>query len=333
MSELTNDIRVKLAVEAGRRGTDLDAWWNDMRSTLPAEIRVMKEGSGSWAMAAAHLLIHPVTDKWRKLTTALAFASHASMAASQMSGVRLPAMIGSRDRVLGAVNATARRLGASYGAYYGAMHDVAGIIADRMQRAGNKAGAERVRLAGGLWKIRSRVASTLTVHDDVPNSRQAGVVRYIDPSDSTQKEFVLTTAPYSAYKLWHTALNTCQFISRDVKAQFPLRSSGVVSKCFQGKSLPVFKQHTGASARLFRYVNDPSLLSEQIERTLAMINSDLDAVAEHYATEGDEMLAGPDTRIVDVHTELRIDTRASSPLLARIGIGWAELTRQSRSIS
>jgi hypothetical protein len=305
--DLTDDLRTRLAVEAGRRGSDLDAWWRDLAAVLPSEIKGMSEGSGSWALAVAHMLIHPVTDKWVGLTRAMSYASHVAMASAELTGVRLPARIGSTERVFEASRAVARRLGRSYSAYYGAMYDVSCVISDRLRRAGNKAGAEKVLLAGGMWRIRARVAGTIDLHDDDSVSATAGEVPH---SGGT---FRMTTAPYSAYQLWLSAVNASPTVRKDAKAQFPLRAPKTVSECFLGANQAMFTPSQGAAARLYRYSNNPALLAAEIERTLVMIRNDIALVAAQYDTEDLDIETLRESTQCPVTSILRVDTTMFVP--------------------
>lgn len=282
MSEVVDDIRTKLGAEAGRRGATLEDWWTDMSAQLPREFAGMSEGSASWAIAAAHFMLHPPTPNWASLVRAMAYASHETLARGHLSDVRLPAKIGSPERVFQAGAAVARQLGSSYGAYYTAMHDVAQVLSARLKRGGNAAGAQKMVIAGMMWDIRAKVASTVTLHLDDGTSTSGGII------NGRLQQYHITTAPYPAYHRWHQMLNSSGIVSRDSKALFPHHTGGLVSQCFAGVARQLFPVPAGSHSRLFRYVINPSNLAADIERTLDLMITDISAVIKHYDAEGDQ---------------------------------------------
>jgi len=295
MSGVTDDMRMRLGVEAGRRGSTLDEWWDDMAAALPTDLARMSEGSASWALAAAHMLLHPPTDKWQKLTRAMAYSSHTVLAQTHLRTIRLPAKIGSLERSLEAGAATARRLGMSYGAYYTAMHDVANVFAARMERAGNKMGAAKVRLAGMMWDIRAKIASSVVLRIDDGTSVSAGYFT------GKHGRYHITTVPYAAYQRWHTALNSAGCVKKDVKATFPHHAPAILSEAFSGKETPLYTVSSGAQSRLYRYAVNPSKLGQDIERTLSEMLADIRSVVQYYDAEEDtipDMSDSPTSGIV-----------------------------------
>jgi len=279
MSELVEDMRTKLGVEAGRRGATLEEWWDDMAAQLPGDLASLAEGSASWAIATAHLIMHPPTPRWAALVRAMAWASHSALARGHLSDVRLPATIGSPDRVFQAGSAVVRQLGASYGAYYSAMHDVASILAARQRRAGNKAGAEKMTLAGMMWDIRAKVAATVSLHLEDGTSSEAGRI------PGKHGAYHLTTAPYPAYHRWYQLLNQSMLVSRVTKARFPHHSPAKISSCYLGVTQPLFNVPVGQNARVFRYATNPSRLTADIEKTLSQIRDDAESVIRFYEDE------------------------------------------------
>jgi hypothetical protein len=281
LSDITTDLRTRLGVEAGRRGATLGDWWHDIAAQLPREIAVMDEGSGSWSLALAHMILHPPTQKWAALVRAMAHTSHSAMARGHLNDVRLPAMVGTPERSFSAGAAVCRQMGASYGAYYGAMYDVACVLSARVRRAGNKMGAAKIMLAGQMWDIRSKLASTVVLHAQDGTSNLAGAIR------GRGCMYHLTTAPYPAYQRWRSEMSSAPFVRRDVKASYPHHVAGVASEVFSGKTEPVFPITVGSSARLYRYVQSPRTLAIDMERTLAEIRVDVAAVVEFYDAEAD----------------------------------------------
>lgn len=279
MSDITTDMRSRLGVEAGKRGSDLDEWWADIAALLPSELKKMKEGSAAWAFASAHLMLHPPTDRWAKLVRAMGYASHEALARSHLTDIRLPARIGSPERTLAAAYAVTRQLGTSYGAYYRSMYDVSCILADRLKRAGNRHGAEKVKLAGMMWNIRAAAASTATLHTPDGTSQQAGSI----PGKHTS--YHLTVAPYDAYQRWKSAVGKSPVVSKDMKVTYPHHTPTVISSVFEGKTKALFGVAVGASCRLHRYVTDPKRLATDIERTLDLMVNDITRVVNYYDTE------------------------------------------------
>jgi hypothetical protein len=279
LSELIEDMRTKLGVEAGRRGATLEEWWEDIAAQLPDDLACLSEGSASWAIATAHLIMHPPTPRWAALVRAMSWASHAALARGHLSDVRLPAVIGSPDRIFQAGSAVVRQLGASYGAYYSSMHDIASILSARMRRAGNRAGAEKMTLAGMMWDIRAKVAATTVLHLDDGTSKEAGRI------EGKHGSYHLTTAPYPAYHRWYQLLNQSMLVSRVTKARFPHHSPAKVSRCYLGISQPLFNIPVGQNSRIFRYAFNPSRLASDIEKTLAEIRMDTESVIRFYEEE------------------------------------------------
>jgi len=288
MSDITSDLRVKLGVEAGRRGADLSEWWSSFASQLPREIAEMSEGSASWAIGFAHLILHPPTPPWMKLVRAMAYSSHSVMARSQLGDVRLPATIGSAERSFQAGVAVCKRLGASYGAFYAAMADITQILAARMRRAGNRMGACKMVIAGLAWEIRAKAASTVSLHASDGTSELAG-------SWTTRHgKYHITTSPYPAYQRWHKELNAASFVKKDVKLSFPHHLKGAVSRVFDGITSPLFLVPVGGASRAFRYVTNPCALHSDIEKTLKMMSDDTQAAMAYYDSEADEAPSAAD---------------------------------------
>jgi len=285
LSDLTTDMRVRIGVEAGRRGADLCEWWSDMAAALPVPLCHMEEGSASWAIGAAHLMLHPPTDKWGKLVRAMGYASHAGLARAHLKDVRLPARIGSPDRTLQAAQAVARQLGASYGAYYQAMYDIACVLSARLRRAGNKMGAAKMVLAGLMWDIRAKAAATVVLHVDDGTPTAAGTVR------GKHASYHITTSPYAAYHRWQATLTSAGCVSRDVKASYSHHAGGVVSKMFSGKTAPLFAIPVGRDARLYRYASNPERLARDIESTLEEIRQDVASIVAYYDSEPEDLIA------------------------------------------
>lgn len=281
LSDITTDLRSKLGVEAGKRGATLADWWSDMAAQLPREIAVMDEGSGSWSLALAHMILHPPTQKWASLVRAMAHVSHSAMARGHLNDVRLPAAIGSPERSFAAGAAVCRQIGASYGAYYGAMYDVACVLSARVRRAGNKMGAAKILLAGQMWDIRSKLAATAVLHAQDGTSQAAGVV------NGRSCTYHITTAPYPAYQRWRAGVSESPFVRREVKSGYPHHVTGAASEVFLDKSEPVFTVPVGSNARLYRYAQAPRLLAVDMERTLAEIRADVASVVAFYDTEAD----------------------------------------------
>jgi len=309
MSDLPTDLRARLGTEAGRRGSDLAEWWEAFSAQLPDSISKMSEGSASWSIGLAHLLLHPPTDKWVKLTRAMAHASHTVMARSHLMDVRLPALIGSADRSFQAGLAVARQLGESYGAYYAAMHDVACVLSARMKRGGNEIAAEKLHLAGLMWDIRAKVASTVSLHSRDNTSTLAGEFRTL------HGVYHLTTAPYPAYHRWHRAVNKSTLVAKDMKVLFPHHSPARVSEVFMPVATPLFLAPANASCRLFRYAKNPGALAKDIELTLSQICSDVQAVMKHYDDELAEKMAIQDAPIetgIAIHSG-RVDISRHMP--------------------
>jgi hypothetical protein len=279
MSDLVGDMRVRLGVEAGRRGSDLDEWWRDLASVLPTELRSMSEGSASWAMAAAHMMLQPPTGKWEALVRAMAHASHAALARGHLHDVRLPAKVRSRERTIDAASAVTRQLGTSYGAFYTAMYDVACVLSARLRRGGNVFGAEKILIAGLMWDMRAKIASTVRFHPDDDTSGRAGTI------ESVHGRCHLTTAPHSAYTRWHRALNAAPFVRLATKQMYPHHTPAVLSQTFADRQDPLFPVAPGAASRLYRYVTSPGRLAADMEKTLREIASDVQAVVTYYDTE------------------------------------------------
>jgi len=279
LSDFITDMRVRLAVESNRRGATLDEWWDDIRALLPGELSSLSEGSASWSIAIAHFLLHPYSSKWAGLTHALGSASHAAMASGVLQTVRLPARIGSPMRVYEAAAATARALGASYGAYYSSMYEVGCILAAQMKRMGNSVAAYKLRVAAGMWDIRAKVASSVELHTDDGTATEAGTI------PCATGPYHLTTAPYPAYTRWRELLHTGRIVSMAARREYPHHLDGPVERAFLGKREALFPMGAQANARLFRYTTKPARLAEDISETLTHILHDVTAVVARYEHE------------------------------------------------
>jgi len=287
LSDVGHDMRIRLAVEAQRRASTLDAWWEDIVSGMPAAYKRFREGATSWAIVVVYYMLFPPTDKWVKLASALAHASHMGLAAQKLTSVRLPAVIGSVERVFEAGRTVLQSLAASYGAFYGAMFDVAALLAAQAHRSEKTATRNRLHVAGLMWDIRAKAASTARFHMPDGTSTSAGMVR------ARTSEYHLTTAPYPAYKRWLDYMNTNRAVSQRLRAAFPARVGGMVSTAFLGKTEPLYPISAAERGRLFRYVNDPALLGVEIEQTLGMMTADVAAVVQQY--EAEALLPAPST--------------------------------------
>jgi len=279
LSDMTHDMRIRLSVEAGRRGTTLDEWWNDMRSSLPGTLAHIAEGSAAWAIATAYFLLHPYSVKWANLAKAMAVASHQAMASGMLSSVRLPAEIGSAQRVFEAGTATVRSLGASYGAYYSAMYEAGCMLSAQMKRLGNTVASYKLRIAAQMWDIRAKAASSVVLHVADGTSTEAGVI------PSPTGPYHITTAPYPAYQRWHAQICSGRIVSMDSRRNFPYHVEGPVENAFAGVRTPLFPLGAQGASRLFRYVANPSKLAEDIRRTLSMILHDAAKTIEQYDRE------------------------------------------------
>jgi len=279
LSDLTADLRIKLSVEANRRGATLDEWWDDLRAMLPSRLAALSEGSATWAIAIAHLLIHPSTRKWETLARAMAHVSHGSLASTHVRDLKIPARLGSRERVFEAAAATVRSLGASYGAFYGAMYDVASILAAQLKRAGNMVAHHKLIAAGLMWDIRSKAASTVALHMEDGTSETAGVYQ------GHTARFHLTIAPYAAYTRWLSHINSERVVALEAKQSFPHHTHGRVEDAFQGREMALFPLNGQGSTRLFRYAANPSRLATDLRKTLNEILADMSAVVRMYEEE------------------------------------------------
>jgi len=318
LSDLAADLRIKLAVESNRRGATLDDWWNDVRALIPLEHRRLKEGAASWAILTAHFLLHPYSHKWVGLAKALGYSSHLALARRNTRDIRLPAKLGSRERVYEAAAATLGSLSSSYGAYYGAMHEVGGIVAAQLTRMGNHAGAHKVRLAAMMWDIRSKCASTCRVHVEDGTAERGGVIQ------GATGRYHFVTAPYPAYQRWHTTVSQGRTVAVATRAAFPHHAEGAVSDCFKGRHVPLFQLGGQANARLFRYAQNPHRLHTEIEQTLREMREDVAMVIAEYEAERpatDLQFGSP--------TEVRVSTFDASQYKPERGTFWDWLPRMT----
>jgi len=276
-SDCANDMRVKLATEANRRGTTLELWWADITALLPKTLKSLKEGSASWAIALAHFLIFPYSHKWAGLPRALAHQSHRALAAGVTRAVRLPAEVRSAARVYEAARSTTRALAASYGAYYAAMYEVGMILAAQMFRAGNPVAEEKLQLAAGLWDIRAKVASTADLVVATP--AMSGLF------GRTTGPYAITTAPHAAYGRWQSRLSRARCVNTAMRRKFPHHIDGRVSGVFESIDSAIFPMGGQAAVRLFRYAASPARLAIDIEATLRMMADDTEAVVHAYELE------------------------------------------------
>jgi len=284
-SEAAMDMRVKLAAEAHKRGSDLETWWADVACMLPGSMSGLQEGSASWAIAIAHFLVHPYSHKWAGLPKALAVQSHRSLAAGATRHVRLPARIRSQARVYEAACATARALASSYSAYYGAMYDVGRMLAASMRRMGNTLTAEKLDIAAMTWDLRAKVAATVEI-TVVTDGTTATLGSHTGP-------YRMHTSPYAAYSRLRGAVEASRSVPTTIKGMFPHHVDGPISDVFHRIQAPLFHGSAPPAERLFRYVNRPATLASDIEGTLRMMHDDIEATIIAYELEELPMDASP----------------------------------------
>jgi len=275
--ELITDMRMRLAVEAGRRGYTLDEWWCDLTALLPKPICELSEGSASWAQAVSHLMLHPPTSKWQGLTGAMAHASHASLAAANLENVRLPVEFRSTARVHSAADATVRHLAKSYGAFYGAMFDVSGILAAQLRRRGASALANQVTSAGLMWDIRAKLASTSRL--EIESEKTTNVIA------SRRERYRIACSPHAAYTRWKDGMFRLRTSTLAKMKTFPNHITGKVSDVFRGRNEALFGVAGLQAVRLFRYVTSPAKLHEDMEKTLGMMLADVNHTVQLYESE------------------------------------------------
>jgi hypothetical protein len=279
LSEFVNDLRIRLSVESNRRGSTLDDWWDDIRALLPGDVSRLTEGSASWAIAISHFLLHPYSHKWVTITQALAVSSHRALSSGALKDVRLPAAIGSKERVMEAASATARSLSASYGAYYGAMYEVGCMLSAQMTRLGNPVAAYKIRVAASMWDIRAKAAATTRLHTDDPTAHSAGTIY------GRTGVYHLTTAPYPAYTRWRELLHAGRIVSMEARRVFPHHLDGPVELAFFGRRDPLFPMGAQSRSRLFRYSCCPAKLAEDIRDSLSHIRADTEETLLRYEAE------------------------------------------------
>jgi hypothetical protein len=279
LSEVMTDTRIKIAAEASRRSEDLDDWWAALASSLPATFKTRPENTSAWCIAAAHYLIHPYSRKWANLRSALAIKSHRTMPALRATNIRLPAVLRSRERVVEAAAADARALGATYGAYYGAMREVCEMLAVQCTRYGNSLAAHRLMTAGMMWDIRAKTATSIKFHVEDTTSVKAG--HYTSKTGT----YHITTAPYPAYRRWYEHIHESRLVSRAAKEGYPSTIQGAVALAFSGHVTPLYHLGELSTARAFRYAARPDQLASDIERTLSEIMRDLQATIDHFENE------------------------------------------------
>jgi len=277
--DMITDMRMRLAVEAGRRGATLDEWWADMGALLPGGLRSAAEGSTAWAHAIAHLMLHPPTSKWHGLTSALARASHSHLAAAHLTGVRLPAVLRSTARVYTAAEAMVRQLARSYGAFYGAMFDTAGILAAQFRRRGHMSMSRQCEAAGAMWDIRAKMAAT--AHLEVESDRTTNIVA------SRRDRYRIGCSPHAAYTRWRDTMARLKVSTPAKMRIFPHHVTGKVSMIFDGKTEALFGLPGLTDVRLFRYVAQPSRLCVDMEATIAMMVQDVNNTVKFYESEED----------------------------------------------
>jgi len=277
MSDMAHDMRAKLAIEANRRGTTLEAWWSDVTALLPRTLSGLGEGSASWAIAMAHFLVFPYSHKWAGLTRAMAIASHRSMASGAVMQVKLPARIRSDERVYEAGRAATRSLAKTYGAYYSAMFEVGAMLAGQLNRLGNRPLSDRFRIAALMWDIRAKAASSI---DLVP-----GTADHPGWLAENSGPYRLSTAPQSAYTRWRDFMTASRTVSSATKRSFAHHLAGRVSDEFAGKRTPLFATVGQPGARLFRYAANPELLGLEIEKTMREISDDVAATLAQFEHE------------------------------------------------
>lgn len=279
LSEHMGDIRLKIAAEAARHSEDIDTWWAALSASLPAELKERPENTSAWAVATAYYLLFPYSAKWSGLRTAMALRSQRVLPIIRSSSVRLPAALGSRERVVEAAAADTRALGAAYGAYYGAMREVCEILAAQCLRYGNAMSSHRFTTAGMLWDIRAKATSSVKFHTEDDTRETAG--RYVGRTGA----YHITVAPYNAYRRWYEHIHRSRFVSRTAKEAFPDHITGTVSATFRGKTTALYHMGHEANVRAFRYVANPSVLADDMERTLADLMTDITATIQRYENE------------------------------------------------
>jgi len=279
MAEYMSDVRIKLAAASSSKGEDLDTWWGYVSSMLPSDVRPKSEGTSAWAVASAHFLLHPYSHKWSGLRTALSHRAVEAMPNRRSRSIRLPSELRSAARVYEAACADARGLAATYGAYYSASKDACDILAMRCYGAGMAELHARFTMAGMMWDIRAKTASSVRVHRDDGTSAAAG--HYAGATG----QYHITTAPYAAYRRWFDAMASSRRVSPAVRRSYQAHTEGHVSEMFTGKVVPIMPMAGIPPARLLRYVMDPSKLATDIEKTLKEMMTDIRSTLVYYENE------------------------------------------------
>jgi len=137
----------------------------------------------------------------------------------------------------------------------------------------------RLTMAGMMWDIRAKAASSVRVHRDDGTSAAAG--HYTGPTG----QYHITTAPYAAYRRWFDAMASSRRVPNTVRRSYQAHTEGHVSEMFIGKTAPIMPMTGIPAARLLRYVMDPSRLATDIERTLNEMMTDIKATLAHYENE------------------------------------------------
>jgi hypothetical protein len=272
------DVRQKMVAGLSRKGMSLSDAWDDLRAQLPEFISRRPEGTGTWALAMAWMVLNPPTGRWVRLLDALRHKSIAGLSSATAHGTALPATIASPERIEAALTAGVHGLSRTYSVYYSATSEACYVFSRSSSVVSDVDLVSTLRVSARAWAVRAAVAATLSVRKQTAGDTPRMVV------SGNLYSFTMTVAPYNSYAALRAEVFKTRCISPLHKAMFPAQVDGEVSQIFRNMDTTIGKYMP--ETRCTRYTQRMSRLHTDIEKTIREFRLDLCKLLVDYETEG-----------------------------------------------
>jgi hypothetical protein len=289
------DIRARISAEADKRGESLDAWWEDIVSSLPTRYKLMPEDSLSWVVASIYYMLRPFSPKWVSLLDAVRHNLFDTSTLAYSRTARLPIAIGSPERIWAAVDACSHWLREKYSAFYGAVAIAANMLYDSAMRMGLASIARILKFCELTWDIRRSVAQTMRV---VPGP-SASEVHYTTVTDGMS--FHVVVSPYRAYANMRSWSLQTGAVLPEFKRALPEMVQGSVSEVLSQIPFGPIPSVGVAISRLTRYFFSMSALADDMEKTVKEMRTEIKSVVQFYAREDRDVPFDLETPTIPQH--------------------------------
>lgn len=274
-----DEIRLKIAAEATRRGHSIEEWWGDITAQAPERYSLFAEGTRGWAMVGMWLMFRSPTDRWKKLVSATHYGALREAQRSAVGGLRLPAEKGTPERLLAACVGAVRNITKAYAAYYMGVADVGLALADVAVEMSRPRTALMLREAAYMWVLRARAFRGTNIHLTGKDVDEASENYY--KVKSTPADIVIKPAPYRAFEAYKSHVENSEILASTYKKHVAGFKGSVISDCFE------FYRDMACPAKkstLTQYLICPPQLSADMEASWQMLKEDVKIVAKKYGS-------------------------------------------------